>query len=60
MKNDSVITHQLTAGQCDAFKVNIEKFIVHIPPEICEYKFIARVLYKGETVESVRNLSVNK
>ena len=57
-ENDVVISHQVIVGAADAFKVNIESFKVKIPAKIGDYKLIARINYKGEAVESVRDIPV--
>ena len=57
-ENGKQISRQFIAGSADAFKVEIKNFKVQIPAKAGNYKLIARIKYKGQWVESVRDIPV--
>jgi hypothetical protein len=58
-KNGTVVSRQTMPYISEAFEVAIKNFTLKIPAEAGDYKLTARIYFKGQKVESIRDIPVN-
>lgn len=56
--NGEVITKQTIAASAVAFEVSIHNCTIAVPATAGDYRLTAKIIYHGETVESVRDIPV--
>jgi beta-galactosidase len=58
LENGKIISQQKISHTVAAYKVDTEKIDLKLPSKSGEYTLVARIVYNGEVVESVRDINV--